>query len=60
MIFKATRLKSKKCFRKKIESVGASRLARRHFVYQIISWLPEFLLSLQVELITNTPSMTSC
>ncbi len=25
-----------------------------------ISWLPEFLLSLQDELITNTPSMTSC
>ncbi len=26
----------------------------------IISWLPEFILSLHVELITNTPSITSC
>ncbi len=33
-----------------------------HFmIMPIISWsLPEFLLSLRVELITNTPNMTSC
>ncbi len=28
------------------------------YVQYVISWLPEFLLSLLVKLITNTPSMT--
>ena len=27
--------------------------------FSVISWLPEFLLSLQAELITSTPSMRS-
>ena len=34
----------------------------RHFwtvLTPVISWLPEFLLSLQVELVRNTPSMAS-
>ncbi len=46
-----------------LASLGLETTAKSPAQYGIsiiISWLPEFLLSLQVKLITNTPSMTSC
>ena len=38
--------------------ISAISVSDYQFISIIISWLPEFLLSLQVKLITNKPSMT--
>ena len=35
-------------------------MSKHHLNVNVMSWLPEFPQSLQVELIANTPNLTSC